>query len=900
MTSRLSLLQSARVNRTNQVKRIFISAALLVCVFTLLLFIGCSSKKKSDAENKSGKDTTGSNDAGSSNNNKNVPANGQKNQTGESGSSNQKKPITAADTIVDPFITFELLGSLPAGFSSVDAIAFAPDGKTFVTCSDMPKIWQIGSQEPLHEFEDIYPMTGTVLEPEAVAISSDGKLLTFAGGDGVVYVFDFATRQSKHQMDAHSEGVASVSISADGKRIASSGYDGKAKVWNVETGELVATCNVQDQRRVRSAVSPDGTYLVTAGNEAEIWDAATGKKKSKLDIGEPRQVGVWCVDISADGKRIVTGDANKDFENCALVWSADSGKLEATLKHEYGVFHVDISPDGNWLATADVNGVVRIWRLADSEMVQEITLEDSASFETIQWTPDSKMLAISSNGNIHFWGTPALKDIFQGEKSTDEMPDDTDKATPDPVAENETKDSDSPQATPVQPASPKTAAPIAKYNEVQPISVTDAARIFSAKDFPAPFKAAPGMYASSKNAGYQIRKPFDEVIAELDKTFAELNWTVVDRGTPADKNVAYCLQNEQLLISCKAREEQPSVVRVDLNVLGNVDIRSIPKLDPQKVNYDLLDYSVYETNRDLDEIMSHYDRLLTDSAWQSFVDFDSLNETNPDWRRRQYRNAGVNINVSAMTRDGVTYATIFCEMLDNDVPTPPGVSNYEMDDHLFRQRFVSQQSIKELTPFFIDQMKHTGWTLAVGKSLSTACAGMLFTRADEDPVYLELWQKEDGKTEAYMAGPTRQVTRAAKGEFEVEYEKGKPLTETQMHSVDYRTIPFNNALPDGSGRTIAESVFFNTNDSMDEIFKFYEDYFSKLGWQAGKRDDKYIGETLNSSSLKFTKGDASIEISLRPWVENSNRCTIEGNGIFFPGARFCHMLARADEATNIE
>ncbi len=151
-----------------------------------------------------------------------------------------------------------------------------------------------------------------------------------------------------------------------------------------------------------------------------------------------------------------------------------------------------------------------------------------------------------------------------------------------------------------------------------------------------------------------------------------------------------------------------------------------------------------------------------------------------------------------------------------------------------------------------------------------------------------------------MAGPTRQVSRAAEGEFEVEYQKALPLEQSQMHSIDYRTVPFHQPLDEGSGRTIAESVFFNTEVSLEEIFKFYRDYFSNLGWQAGDRDDEFIGDNLHSASLVFTKRDASVLVTARPWGEDSNRVNIEGNGLWFPGTRFCQMMARPDEAVDIE
>ena len=275
------------------------------------------------------------------------------------------------------------------------------------------------------------------------------------------------------------------------------------------------------------------------------------------------------------------------------------------------------------------------------------------------------------------------------------------------------------------------------------------------------------------------------------------------------------------------------MVRVDVQVLGNVDIRSIPKLNPSKIAYDLLDYSVYETNSTHDQITIHYDKLLKAAGWQPYKDFDSSIESSSTWQMQKYRNAGITLNVSASTNGGTTYASIFCELLEQDVPMPPEIDHYELDDHLFRQRFISKQSVDELTHFFAEQMKDYDWILAHGKTFDSVVSGMLFTHPSRDPVYLELWKREDGSTEAYMAGPTRQVTRAAKGEFEAEYEKGLPLTQTQMHSVDYRTIPFNEPLKEASGRSIAEAVFFNNRKSIDENIEFYRSYFSKIGWKAG-------------------------------------------------------------------
>ena len=61
-----------------------------------------------------------------------------------------------------------------------------------------------------------------------------------------------------------------------------------------------------------------------------------------------------------------------------------------------------------------------------------------------------------------------------------------------------------------------------------------------------------------------------------------------------------------------------------------------------------------------------------------------------------------------------------------------------------------------------------------------------------------------------------------------------------------------------------------------------------------------IGDKLQRAVVNITKGDATIELAVRPWTGKTMRINLEGNGIFFPGAKFCQMMARAGEAKDIE
>ena len=471
--------------------------AVSFIALSILVLEGCSRKQEDEQDNKPSNSSKDKDEQS-----KNQDENGQ-DETG-----NPKRQDT--NSKLPAFESFELLMSMSAGFLSVDAIAFAPDGKTFVTCSDMPRMWKMGQEEALHEFEGIYPLTGTIVEPEAIAISSDSKVLAFAGGDGTIYMADFEQRTVIREIEAHSAGVVSLSFSSDGKILASSGYDGKAKTWSSETGELIATCDVQPDRRVRSSIVPNGSLLATAGQEAQVWDTKSGEMKMKLDIGEDRQISVWFVDVSSNGAKIATGDATKDFENAAMIWSVESGKLEATLKHEYGVRIGQFSPNGELLATSDMNGVVRIWRLADNQLVQKIESEEVTYVDALKWTPDGKMLAISNDGKIQFWGQPGSINSADGAgagiKSEKGDPNNG-EGTQDKV--NEDKQEETPDSTDAAPnkenANEQSVQKPVAFDSVEPISVSAAGEIFIAKDFPAPFGTSPESYSSAIEAAFMVR-----------------------------------------------------------------------------------------------------------------------------------------------------------------------------------------------------------------------------------------------------------------------------------------------------------------------------------------------------------------------------------------------------------
>lgn len=262
----------------------------------------------------------------------------------------------------------------------INAVVFAPDGKTIATASDdrTVRVWPL-------EMGEARVFEGHTDEIWAAAYSPDGKYLATGGKDRSVRLWDVAKGTSK-VLEGHLQWITHVTFSSDGKWLASQGLGDGIFLWNIETGEGTRVATNPGLEMSRGPVfSESGRFLAfVETGKLVVWDVTTGRR----DLW-PGQISVCSsIAISPDARMIATGAV----DGLIRLWST-SGGLSRTLRvHTDEVTALVFSRDGMTLMSGAkdrsvrsmdvVTGAVRIWGLYGGEIKAMIL------------SPDGKQLAV--------------------------------------------------------------------------------------------------------------------------------------------------------------------------------------------------------------------------------------------------------------------------------------------------------------------------------------------------------------------------------------------------------------------------------------------------------------------------------------------------------------------------
>jgi len=342
---------------------------------------------------------------------------------------------------------------LAAHAGAVNAVAYAPDGKTIGSCSDdkTARLWDAITGQELIKFEEQNPLFSIAFSQDGTAVaygtmesiclrnsrsgqevwrkpgspfrlislafSPDSKTLALCGHFPPVEIWDAKTGAQIQQLPGNRDRVYGVAFSPDGQTLAACSDDGSVRLWKTRRGEPILFGEGHDTTIVSIAYSPDGKTLVSGGGRdrtLRLWDAFSGKQLVKME-GHEHEVS--CVAFSPDGKLLASGSPDRTIR----IWDAASGKqLRQIVGINSNIGPLVFSPDGSMVAMA---GGYRIglWDVATGEEIRSLTGHTSYVF-AVAFSPDGKTLVSGGQDNtIRLWdvasGTtlrqiPAGKTVF--------------------------------------------------------------------------------------------------------------------------------------------------------------------------------------------------------------------------------------------------------------------------------------------------------------------------------------------------------------------------------------------------------------------------------------------------------------------------------------------------------
>lgn len=314
----------------------------------------------------------------------------------------------------------------------INALYFAPDGKTIVSKSDHRIARRDGSEGTEGPIEIWDVDTGEQLAVLAwevdVKFSGNGKTLALIGNRGCM-IWDVPTRR---QIAEFPSGV-DVRFSADGKTLVIIEKDGY-QIWDIATRREIAVHSpITEWFELfpeRFVLSQDGNILVTVDENGTValWETKNIKPLRALTTGYTKPFTALA--FAYDGTTLASGDQTGNIQ----IWDTNTGAKRITIKAANSIGGLAFTVD-NLTLISESEGDIRVWDVNTGKQVNAYIIPDTyrgqfgVSFDDGTgflrrnvgvFTSNSKKLAIQTEGGLEVWDTLNAKrlSIFPQVKKT--------------------------------------------------------------------------------------------------------------------------------------------------------------------------------------------------------------------------------------------------------------------------------------------------------------------------------------------------------------------------------------------------------------------------------------------------------------------------------------------------
>jgi WD40 repeat protein len=292
-------------------------------------------------------------------------------------------------------------------------VAFAPDGRRFLSCGGSPdysvpsvdnslRLWDLETGEQIRVFEG---HTSAVFQ---IAISANGRQAVSGSADGSMRLWNLETGDELRRFLGHTNWVFAVALTPDGRTGLSGSTDHTLLAWDLESGEVLQRFSGEGDYP-GLVIGADGRTIYFGNMDSLVqWDLETGQEIRRFPV--PCCTGLA---ISPDGRTAIAAYQGEqvrllDLETCQEV-------------HRFGGHggfrtRVEISPDGHTALLSDWDGTLHVRDLQTGNEIRRFKSYDNGFVFDIAISPDGRTaLAPGGNGAIVLWQltTPSLDELCE-------------------------------------------------------------------------------------------------------------------------------------------------------------------------------------------------------------------------------------------------------------------------------------------------------------------------------------------------------------------------------------------------------------------------------------------------------------------------------------------------------
>jgi WD40 repeat protein len=232
----------------------------------------------------------------------------------------------------------------------------------------------------------------------SVAFSPDGNTIASGSVDDTLRLWSVNQARLIRTMQGHPFPIGQVKFSPNGINLYTGSTDGIIRVWQVSSGIFVRALEGHNGRITGLDISKDGKWLVSSGEDftVRIWRLPNGVPVQVIDEG---MAAITCVVFMPDSQAVAWGEVDGTIRVRTL-----KGSWLLSLKNtSQSVTSLDISPDGKYLASGYEDGLVRIWRMQDGELLQTLS-ESQAAIAALAYSADgSWLVSASKDHTLSLW-----------------------------------------------------------------------------------------------------------------------------------------------------------------------------------------------------------------------------------------------------------------------------------------------------------------------------------------------------------------------------------------------------------------------------------------------------------------------------------------------------------------